>query len=60
MNPLQTAINQINRRTFLKQSGAGLGMAALASLLNQNLLTAAPATQPSTGISPAFPTSPPR
>jgi len=34
MTPEQFA-NQINRRTFLRRSGGGLGMAALASLLNE-------------------------
>src|SRR5262245_6826361 len=38
----------LNRRTFLAHSGFGLGAAALASLLNPNLLRAADQARPST------------
>jgi len=38
MNPIEHYANQINRRTFLRRSGAGIGMAALASLLSEQAM----------------------
>src|SRR3954471_21980654 len=34
-NPLLQRIDALNRRTFLRRSAAGIGVAALASLLNE-------------------------
>jgi len=43
MTPIDSLRNDVNRRTFLRRSGVGLGSAALATLLNPNLLRGADA-----------------
>ena len=40
-------LRQIHRRTFLSQTGVGLGSAALTSLLNRDLFGAGTTPQPS-------------
>src|SRR5438105_3346233 len=44
----QSFIQQLSRRTFIRRSAGGLGAAALASLLNPQLLFGGTATQPTT------------
>src|SRR5687767_3280565 len=46
-----TFLTQINRRTFLRRSGVGLGAAALGSMLHPELLRAASVTPPGRGKS---------
>src|SRR5438046_2422958 len=50
-------INAVNRRTFLTRSAAGIGVAALGSLLNDNPLRAATGAEgaPVTGGLPSLP-----
>src|SRR5205823_4832101 len=44
----QSFIQQLSRRTFIRRSAGGIGAAALASLLNPQLLFGSAATQPTT------------
>jgi len=53
LNPIQVA-DPINRRTFLGRAGGGIGLAALASLMNEDA-TGAPTGLTSTGGMPGLP-----
>ena len=53
MNPIELA-DRINRRIFLRRSGGGIGLAALASLMNDDAM-ASPAGLTSTGGLPGLP-----
>ena len=48
-------MNPLNRRTFLRQAGAGFGNLALASLLANERLLASPPLQPQSLATPHFP-----
>ena len=48
-------MNPLNRRTFLRQTGAGFGNLALASLLANERLLASPPLQPQSLATPHFP-----
>jgi hypothetical protein len=55
MNPIDFLRADINRRTFLRRSGVGLGSVALATLMNPSLLrgeTAKPQASPATDLWP--------
>lgn len=45
MNPLSEQATQLQRRTFLRSSGVGVGSAALASLIRTDAAQAAPSSQ---------------
>ncbi len=48
MTPQEAFANELTRRAFLRRSAGGIGAAALASLLNPAILSAAAATGPTT------------
>jgi uncharacterized protein DUF1501 len=53
MTPTQERwLKSITRRQFFRNCGTGMGVIALASLMNENLFADAPATQPSGPLSP--------
>ena len=54
MGPLQQYYLTESRREFLKQSGAGIGAMALASMFNEQLFAAPKATDPSAPRKPHF------
>src|SRR5215216_1975383 len=45
-NPILQRLDALNRRTFLRRSAAGIGVAALASLLNESPLRASVSSNP--------------
>ena len=55
MDPIQQYAEAVNRRHFFKQGALGLGSAALASLLPQQLLASVASTAQATGGLPGLP-----